>query len=362
MHRAKHRAAGGDAAVSATTLIERFAVVPPSVPSARPASSGPRHGVATLPAPAVDDQPVDGGLFGALPLPAPMLAVPCDDRTPRDAAALFAPASDDADGGAPRPGDSPLFGAARHARSRRVLPVVPAPRVSDSRPALRAVRSQPVGTTLSATFLGAAAAVTAVVVPGPSAVETTGSMAPAQAAPAPAPAASLAGPTVPAPLALPEQPTVQVPHLVDAVRAQMQKAAPTVDTPFATVASRTALSSSPAAMMRRAAMTNALGKLGKPYRWGAVGPNAFDCSGLVKWSFANAGRALPRTSRAMASVGVRVARADLQPGDLVFFYQPISHVGIYIGNNKIVHASQTGQPVKVSDMTRMRFTTARRIV
>jgi cell wall-associated NlpC family hydrolase len=115
-------------------------------------------------------------------------------------------------------------------------------------------------------------------------------------------------------------------------------------------------------MMRKAAMSNALGKLGKPYRWGAVGPNAFDCSGLVKWSFANAGRALPRTSRAMASVGVRVARKDLQPGDLVFFYQPISHVGIYIGNNKIVHASQSGQPVKISDMTYMRFTTARRIV
>jgi cell wall-associated NlpC family hydrolase len=149
---------------------------------------------------------------------------------------------------------------------------------------------------------------------------------------------------------------------VQGVRAQMQKAAPTVEAPFATVASTTALGSSPAAMMRRAAMTNALGKLGKPYRWGAIGPNAFDCSGLVKWSFANAGRALPRTSRAMAAQGVRVARADLQPGDLVFFYQPISHVGIYIGNNKIVHASQTGQPVKVSDMSRMRFTTARRIV
>jgi peptidoglycan DL-endopeptidase CwlO len=195
-------------------------------------------------------------------------------------------------------------------------------------------------------------------------VETTLRMAPVrEAAPVPLPVAPLApGAAVPAPFALPEQPTVQIPDLVSGVRAQMQKAAPTVSTPYTTVANTTALSSSPAAMMRRAAMTTALGRLGKPYRWGAMGPNAFDCSGLVKWSFANVGRNLPRTSRAMASVGTPVARRDLQPGDLVFFYQPISHVGIYIGNNKIVHASQTGQPVKVSDITYMRFTTARRII
>jgi cell wall-associated NlpC family hydrolase len=63
----------------------------------------------------------------------------------------------------------------------------------------------------------------------------------------------------------------------------------------------------------------------------------------------------------MAGVGTAVPRAKLQPGDLVFFYQPISHVGIYIGNDKIVHASQKGQPVKISDMSRMRFTKAVRV-
>ena len=63
----------------------------------------------------------------------------------------------------------------------------------------------------------------------------------------------------------------------------------------------------------------------------------------------------------MATVGVPVRKADLQPGDLVFFYKPISHVGIYIGNGKIVHASRKGQPVKVSDMSRMRFTAGRRV-
>jgi len=113
--------------------------------------------------------------------------------------------------------------------------------------------------------------------------------------------------------------------------------------------------------MRKTAMSVALSKVGKPYRWGASGPNAFDCSGLVKWSFAQAGKSLPRTSRAQASAGTPVSKANLQPGDLVFFYKPISHVGIYIGNGKIVHASRKGQPVKVSDMGRMKFTKAVRL-
>jgi cell wall-associated NlpC family hydrolase len=162
----------------------------------------------------------------------------------------------------------------------------------------------------------------------------------------------------PAQAALPDRPTVQVGQLVTEVTAEMQRVEP-AKTPFVTVAASSALTS-PAAM-RKAALTSALGKLGTPYRWGAMGPNAFDCSGLVKWSFGKVGKSLPRTSRAMASQGVKVAKADLQPGDLVFFYSPISHVGIYLGNNKIVHASRAGQPVKVSDMSRMRFTTARRI-
>jgi cell wall-associated NlpC family hydrolase len=223
------------------------------------------------------------------------------------------------------------------------------------------VRPQPIGAALSVTVLGAAAAVTAVVVPAPTMLETTGSLAPVEST-APAPAVPL-GAVPAAPAALPEQPTMQIKDLVNGVAAQMQAAQMQKVKPatplYTTVANTTALSS-PAAM-RKAAMTTALAKLGKPYRWGAMGPNAFDCSGLVKWSFAQSGRALPRTSRAMASVGTPVRKADLQPGDLVFFYQPISHVGIYIGNGKIVHASRSGQPVKISDMSRMRFTTARRV-
>ena len=109
------------------------------------------------------------------------------------------------------------------------------------------------------------------------------------------------------------------------------------------------------------AMSRALGKVGAPYRWGATGPNAFDCSGLVSWAYQSSGVSLPRTSRAMSRVGTPVAKADLRPGDLVFFYRPVSHVGIYLGNGKIVHASSKKYPVKVSDMGRMTFNSARRV-
>ncbi|OLT17663.1 hypothetical protein BJF78_12830 [Pseudonocardia sp. CNS-139] len=74
-----------------------------------------------------------------------------------------------------------------------------------------------------------------------------------------------------------------------------------------------------------------------------------------------AGISLPRTSRAQSQVGTPVAKGDLQPGDLVFFYRPVSHVGIYIGGGKVVHASNRKDPVKVSDLSRMSFTSARRV-
>lgn len=116
-----------------------------------------------------------------------------------------------------------------------------------------------------------------------------------------------------------------------------------------------------AAATRTAALEHAMSKIGAPYRYGAAGPNAFDCSGLVSWAFKKAGVSLPRTSRAMSKVGTPVSRDQLRPGDLVFFYKPVSHVGIYIGNGKIVHASNKKSPVKVSDMSRMKFNSARRI-
>ncbi|GAA4698770.1 hypothetical protein GCM10023215_41470 [Pseudonocardia yuanmonensis] len=109
------------------------------------------------------------------------------------------------------------------------------------------------------------------------------------------------------------------------------------------------------------ALAAARTKLGTPYQWGASGPNAFDCSGLTSWAFKQAGVSIPRTSAAQSTFGTAVGKDQLQPGDLVFFYSPVSHVGIYMGGGKILHASTSGEPVKISDMSAMPFHNARRI-
>lgn len=109
------------------------------------------------------------------------------------------------------------------------------------------------------------------------------------------------------------------------------------------------------------ALQHAVTRIGKPYRYGGTGPNAFDCSGLVLWSYRQVGVSLPRTSRAMSARGTPVSRAALQPGDLVFFYRPVSHVGIYLGDGKVVHASSSRSPVKISQLSRMPFNSARRV-
>jgi peptidoglycan DL-endopeptidase CwlO len=110
------------------------------------------------------------------------------------------------------------------------------------------------------------------------------------------------------------------------------------------------------------AVDTALAQLGDPYVWGAGGPNAFDCSGLTQYAYAAAGITLPHSSRTQSTMGAAVSRADLQPGDLVFFYSPVSHVGMYIGNGKMVHASTFGQPVIVSTVDMAGYAGARRFV
>ena len=92
----------------------------------------------------------------------------------------------------------------------------------------------------------------------------------------------------------------------------------------------------------------ALSRIGSPYSWGAAGPNAFDCSGLVMWSFQQAGIALPHSSQALAAGGQPVSMSDMQPGDLVTYYSDASHVAIYIGDGMMVHASTYGTPVRVA--------------
>jgi peptidoglycan DL-endopeptidase CwlO len=105
----------------------------------------------------------------------------------------------------------------------------------------------------------------------------------------------------------------------------------------------------------------ALGQRGDPYVSGASGPDAFDCSGLTMYAYAAAGISLPHSSLAQSQLGVPVARADLQPGDLVFFYKPVSHVGIYIGNGQMVHAPVPGEDVLVTSVDKGGYVGARRV-
>ncbi len=109
------------------------------------------------------------------------------------------------------------------------------------------------------------------------------------------------------------------------------------------------------------ALRVALSRQGSPYVWGATGPGSFDCSGLVYWAYKQVGVTLPRSAAEQAGVGTEVPEDQLQPGDLVFFYNPIHHVAIYVGGGKVLHAPQSGDVVKVAEMSGMPFTTARRI-
>ena len=99
------------------------------------------------------------------------------------------------------------------------------------------------------------------------------------------------------------------------------------------------------------AIQAALGQLGVPYRYAQASPGvAFDCSGLTYYAWAQAGINLPRNSRMQAAAIPRVPIAAAQPGDLLFYYSPISHVGIYLGNGQLVHAPNTGTHVKVANV------------
>jgi cell wall-associated NlpC family hydrolase len=98
------------------------------------------------------------------------------------------------------------------------------------------------------------------------------------------------------------------------------------------------------------AVDAALSKLGKAYVYGDEGPNTFDCSGLTLWAYGRAGISLPRTSGAQAGFGSAVSRSALQPGDLVYYGSPVHHIGIYLGDNKMVHAPTSGDVVKISPL------------
>lgn len=100
----------------------------------------------------------------------------------------------------------------------------------------------------------------------------------------------------------------------------------------------------------QAAIAAALAQQGKPYKWAGVGPNSFDCSGLMMWAYRAAGVSLPHSSRAIRSMTRSISADQLQPGDFVFGGSPVHHVGLYIGNGQMVHAPNSGDVVKVSSM------------
>ncbi len=104
-----------------------------------------------------------------------------------------------------------------------------------------------------------------------------------------------------------------------------------------------------------AALSAAKGKIGSPYVWGATGPSSFDCSGLTSWAYQQAGVSLPRTSQAQANAGSRLGQNELAPGDLVFFYDDLHHVGLYAGNGQILHAPKPGANVRFESINNMPF-------
>jgi cell wall-associated NlpC family hydrolase len=119
--------------------------------------------------------------------------------------------------------------------------------------------------------------------------------------------------------------------------------------------------SGPASGRAKIAVDFALAQIGDSYVYGAAGPNSWDCSGLTMGAWGAAGVSLPHSSRAQSGMGSAVSSSALQPGDLVFYYSPISHVGIYIGNGQIVHASNPSKPVGVAPVFSMSYAGARRV-
>lgn len=113
------------------------------------------------------------------------------------------------------------------------------------------------------------------------------------------------------------------------------------------------------------ALRYAVKQIGDNYVWGAAGPIRWDCSGLTMRAYQQAGVRLPHSSRAQFGYGRSISRSKLQPGDLIFFGSPISHVGIYIGKNKMVHAPRPGARVQIAEFGnyfgRKKYVGARRL-
>ena len=114
----------------------------------------------------------------------------------------------------------------------------------------------------------------------------------------------------------------------------------------------------PASGRAGAAVSYAMSQVGDAYVYGASGPSAYDCSGLTMMAWAQAGVSLPHSSGGQMGSGAPVSQSQLQPGDLVFYYSPVSHVGMYIGNGMIVHAANPGDGVTTAPVNSMPYSGA----
>lgn len=124
---------------------------------------------------------------------------------------------------------------------------------------------------------------------------------------------------------------------------------------------RTSASSSSSSSRGARALAYAKSQLGERYRFGAAGPSSWDCSGLTMKAWKSAGVSLPHSAKQQSSRGKRVAKSQLRPGDLVFFYSGIRHVAIYAGGGKVIHAPRPGKTVSYSKVSYMPFKGARRM-
>ncbi|WP_033314598.1 NlpC/P60 family protein [Streptomyces iakyrus] len=116
----------------------------------------------------------------------------------------------------------------------------------------------------------------------------------------------------------------------------------------------------PASGRAKVALDFAYAQLGKPYEWGSTGPNSYDCSGLTGASWRAAGVSLPRTVKQQYDAGRKVAKSDLQPGDIIYWYNDNQHNGMYVGNGKAIHAPRTGKNVEIVPLDSMPFFAASR--
>jgi cell wall-associated NlpC family hydrolase len=135
-------------------------------------------------------------------------------------------------------------------------------------------------------------------------------------------------------------------NLLDTLTAQQQWAYQRASNPSVSPTSLQHLPHATSAAAQRAVQF-ALNQVGEPYVWGAAGPSAWDCSGLTMMAWRAGGVSLPHSAAEQYNYGTHVSRSQLQPGDLIFFYQPIGHVTIYIGDGMMVSAPTSGQNVSV---------------